>query len=139
MLRRIFAIVVGLAVAMIVVMLVQKLGHNLYPPPDDLDPADQEFMQNYIANLPWGPLAFVVASYTLATLIGGWVAAMITREKPLLYAGIIGAAVMVGAISTVVSIPHPSWFTTASVTGILVAVIVAAVVAANSGTYKRIY
>lgn len=139
MLRRIFAVVAGLAVAMVVVMLVQKLGHNLYPPPDDLDPADQEFMRNYVANLPWGPLAFVVASYAFSTLIGGWVAAMITKDKPLLYAGIVGAAVLAGAVTTIVTIPHPTWFTTASILGIVVAVVVAAVVAANSGAYRKIY
>ncbi len=139
MLRRIFAVVAGLAVAVIVVMLIQKLGHNLYPPPEDLDPADKEFMRNYMANLPWGPLAFVAASYTFATLIGGWVAAMITKDKPLLYAAMVGAAVMVGAISSVMTTPHPTWFTTASVVGIVVAVLLAAIVAANSGTYRKIY
>jgi len=137
MVKKIVAVVVGAAVAVLLVMLIQQLGHNLYPPPQGLDPADEEFMRDYIANLPWGPLAFVLASYVLSTLIGGWGAAAIAGERPLLFAGIVALFVLAGAISTMVMIPHPSWFMIAAVVGIVLAAMVAASLASRSGGNSR--
>ena len=126
MVRKIIALIVGLAVAVITVMLVQKLGHHLYPPPEGLDPADEEFMKNYVASLPWGPLSIVIASYVLATLAGGWVAASVAGEKPMLFSGIVALFVLAGAVSTMIIIPHPTWFMVTAVVGIIVAAMVAA-------------
>lgn len=139
MVRRILAVVAGLAVAVILIMLIQKLGHNLYPPPPDLDPADQEFMREYVASLPWGPLAFVIASYVVASLVGGWLAAMIAGEWSLAYSGIVAVAVLAGVISTVTMIPHPVWFTVTSVVGIVLAALLGASLASNSRSGRRAF
>jgi len=137
MFRRLIAVIAGIAVAVLLVMLIQKLGHGLYPPPADMDVNDQAFMKEYVANLPWGPLAFVLGSYAIATLIGGWVAVIIAAERPLLYAAIIAAFVLAGAISTVMTIPHPTWFTAAAITGIVVAALLAAVLASHVGSIRK--
>ena len=137
MIRRIVALLAGLAVAVVLVMLIQKLGHTLYPPPDGLDPADREFMEKYIASLPWGPLAFVVVSYVLSTLVGGWLAATIAGERPLLFAGIVGGFIPAGAIMTVTMIPHPPWFVAGSVVGIVGAAIVGATLASKRGGFGK--
>lgn len=137
MVRRIIATIAGTAVAVVVVMLVQKVGHNLYPPPAGMDPSDQEFMKNYVASLPWGPLTFVIASYTLATLIGGWLAAMVAGERALLFAGIVALFMLAAAGLTMYMIPHPMWFMIASVSGIVVAAILAAVFASKHGGSSR--
>lgn len=139
MVRRIFAVVAGVVVAVTLVMLIQKLGHNLYPPPADMDVSDQEFIRNYVASLPWGPLAFVIASYMIATLVGGWTAAAIAGEAPLLFAGIVGLFVLAGTISTVSLIPHPAWFTVASVVGVILAAMLAAYLAANISASRKAY
>lgn len=131
MVRRIIAFIAGIAVAVALVMIIQKLGHSLFPPPTDLDPADREFMEAYVANLPWGPLAFVIASYFAATLAGGWVAGTVAGEWPLLYAGVVGFFILAGAISTVMMIPHPAWFTIAAIAGIVIAALLAATLAAR--------
>lgn len=138
MVRKIIAIVAGLAVAVITVMLVQKLGHHLYPPPEGLDPADEAFMREYIANLPWGPLTIVIGSYVLATLAGGWVAAAVAGERPAVFAGIVALLVLAGAVSTMVMFPHPTWFMVTSVAGIIVAALIAARLAsARTGGYGK--
>lgn len=131
MVRKIIAVVAGAVVAVVLVMLIQKLGHNLYPPPEGLDPADQEFMREYIANLPWGPLAFVIGSYVIATLVGGWTAAAIAGEQALLFSGIVAIFVLAGAVSAVVMIPHPTWFTVTAVAGIVLAALAAASLASK--------
>jgi hypothetical protein len=137
MVRKLFAVVAGLAVAAILVMLIQKLGHSLYPPPADLDPADEEFMRDYVATLPWGPLAFVLASYIIATLAGGWTAVKTAGESPLVFAGIVGLFVLTGAIMTVVAVPHPTWFIGTAIGGIFVAVLVAAKMASKGTVMAR--
>lgn len=137
MIRGLIAIVVGLVVAVLVVMLVQYVGHTVYPIPQDLDPSDQEFMRQFIATLPWGSLAFVIASYGLATLIGGWTAAAISGENPLLMATIVALFVLIGTITTVLSIPHPPWFTAASIIAVLLAAILAGFLESNRATRKR--
>lgn len=137
MVRRMIAVLAGIAVAVVLVTLVQKLGHNLYPPPADMDPTDQAFMQAYVASLPWGPLAFVIASYLVATLIGGWIAVAIAGERPLLFSGIVAAFMLAGAIFNVVMIPHPVWFTLAAVVGILLAALLAAFLGSRHGGSRR--
>lgn len=137
MIRRIVATIAGIAVAVVVVMLVQKLGHSLYPPPADMDVNDQAFMKDYVANLPWGPLAFVIGSYALATLVGGWVAILIAGERPLVFSGIVAIFVLAGALTTVMTIPHPPWFTMLAVSGVVLAAILAAILASKSGSFRK--
>jgi len=134
MVRKLLAIIIGVLVAGVVVMMIQKFGHNLYPPPADMDISDQEFMREYIAGLPWGPLAFVLASYVLGTLAGGWTAASIAGQSPLLFAGIVGALILAGAVWNVMTIPHPTWFTATAVVGVLVATGIAARFASGTST-----
>lgn len=137
MVRKILAVIAGIAVAVVLVMLIQKLGHTLYPPPTDIDPGDREFMEDYIANLPWGPLAFVIASYVLGTFAGGLVATTIAGERPLVYAFIVAAFILAGAVSTVLMFPHPAWFTASSIAGIVLAALLAAMIASKSGGFGR--
>lgn len=137
MVRKMIAVVAGAGVAVLLVMLIQQLGHSLYPPPDGLDPADEEFMRDYIANLPWGPLAFAIASYVVSTLVGGWVAAAVAGEQPLIFAGIVALFVLAGAVSTMLMIPHPTWFMIAAVGGIVLAVVLAVSLASRGGGNSR--
>lgn len=139
MVKKLIAVIIGLAVAMLLVSVIQKWGHSLYPLPTDMDLADQEFMSDYVANLPWGPLVFVLGSYFAGTLVGGWVAAFIARESPLVIAGFIGLAVLAGAIANMVIIPHPTWFATAAVIGIIVAVMIAAKLASGRSVHRKVY
>lgn len=126
MIRKLLAIIIGVLVAGITVMLIQELGHGLYPPPADLDVSDREFMADYVAGLPWGPLAFVLASYVIGTLAGGWAAASVAGESSLLFAGIVGLLMLAGAIWNVMIIPHPTWFTVTAVIGVILATLLAA-------------
>ncbi len=137
MIRKLLAIIIGLVVAGIIVMLIQKLGHSLYPPPAGMDLNDQAFMTEYVASLPWGPLAFVLASYFAATLAGGWIAASIAGQFPLAFAGTIGAIMLAGAIWNVYTIPHPPWFTITAIAVIVVASLLAAGFASRRSTGIR--
>ena len=115
MLKRIAAVLLGVVTAFVLVAVVQKLGHLIYPPPADLSLAEPERWKAYVAGLPPGPFLFVLAAWAVGTLGGGWVATLIAREKPLVFALIVGAVVMIASIAQLVAIPHPLWFTIAAI------------------------
>jgi hypothetical protein len=112
--RKIAAVLLGVITAFALVAVIQKLGHLVYPPPADLSLDDPERWKAYVAGLPPGPFFFVLAAWALGTLGGGLVAARIARQKPLFYALIVGAVVMIASIAQLVAIPHPLWFTIAA-------------------------
>ena len=115
MLRRIAAVLLGVITAFVLVAVIQKLGHSVYPPPPGLSLDDPETWKAYVAELPPGPFFFVLAAWALGTLGGGFVSARIAQEKPLLYALVVGAVVMIASIAQLVAIPHPLWFTIAAI------------------------
>ena len=58
MIRNAAAFVVGIVTAFGLVLLIEKLGHTIYPPPADLDWSDPAAVRPYIATLPIFALLF---------------------------------------------------------------------------------
>lgn len=121
MLRNILAAIVGVVVAILTVMLVQMLGHWAYPPPADLNPEDADAMTNYVRTLPIGAFMFVLLSYVAAAFDGTFVACLIGRAKPFIYALVVGGLVLIATLGNLISIDHPTWFSISAVAGIVVA------------------
>ena len=133
MLRKILAGVAGVVVAGLVVYAVEWAGHAVYPPPDGLDFADPEQMAPYVAGLPVGAFAFVLAAWALGAFIGTFVACRIGTARPQIYAAVVAGLILVGAIANMVVIPHPVWFMIAAVVLITAAGWLAARVSARPG------
>lgn len=110
MLRSVLGVVVALLVAVLVITMVEWLGHALYPPPGGFDLDDPGAAAKIVASLPIGALLFVALAWGIGAFIGGWVAARIAGRAPLLHAGIISGFLMAGGIATMIMIPHPAWF-----------------------------
>ena len=70
MLRDIGAVVAGLAVAVVIIMAVQMVGHGIWPPPEGLDWNDTEVIRTYASQLPFLALLFPIVSYFLGALAG---------------------------------------------------------------------
>lgn len=117
MLRKISAVLVGFLVAIGTVMLVEWLGHQVYPPPPGLDFKDPVSLQQYTSSLPLGAFLFVLLGWLMGTITGGLAACFVAREKPLVFASIIGAVMLAATIANLMMIPHPTWF---SIAGIIV-------------------
>lgn len=122
--RKVFAVVLGVVVAVVVIIAIEMLGHSVYPPPDGLDLTNTEAMRAYVMDLPLGALLFVMAAWLVATLAGGLLACFIARETPLIYSAIVGGLVLVGTIINLMSIPHPLWFSITSVLAIIATIFV---------------
>ena len=107
--RTIVGVIVGLLVMAGCVAAVEWLGHALYPPPAGLDYQDPAQLQALMQSMPWQAKALVVLAWTLGSLAGGFVAAMIARARRR------GAALCVGLVMlalvgiNLAMIPHPAW------------------------------
>ena len=66
MFRNAAAIVAGVVVAFVTVMLIDMLGHMVFPPPEGLDFSDPDAIRPYLATLPVGAYLFILASSVVA-------------------------------------------------------------------------
>lgn len=110
MLRKISAVLLGLLVSVVTVMLVEWISHQVYPLPPDLDFKDPEKVRSYVSGLPLGAFLAILLGWLLGTLAGGMAACRVAREKPAVFASIIGAVMMAATVANLIMIPHPTWF-----------------------------
>jgi hypothetical protein len=129
MMRKLLAAVVGLAVALVTIHLVERLGHLVYPPPTDIEFGDPEQVREFIAGLPVGSILFVGAAWAAGTFLGTLVGALLSAAKPLPYAIVVGGMVLAGAATMLTLIPHPMWFTIGAPVAVIIAAFLGTVVA----------
>ena len=136
MARTVLAAVLGLVTAFVTIMLVEFIGHQVYPPPAGLDPMDPNDMAVIMQSLPLGAMLFVVAAWVIGAFEGGFVAALIARDQRPKIAAIIPALLVVaGVIAMIVQVPqHPMWM---AIAGLLLPVPAALAGAALAGKLRR--
>jgi len=136
MIRNALAAVIGLVIAIVTVLLVQRLGHTIYPPPPDLDTNNVAAMRTYISQLPLLALVFPIISYFLGALAGPFTASRIGTARPLLFAGGIGLILLAFTIATLIHIPHPHWFSALAIAAILLGAWLAMQLAGDRGELR---
>ena len=108
MTRKLIGAVVGIVLAMLVVALVQTVGHYLFPEPTlPANPSPQQ-LRDAVAAAPVGAKAMVVLSWFLGALVGVWAALRISngaRRSALVVAG----AVLLLTLAVLLSVTHPTW------------------------------
>ncbi|MDJ0794874.1 MAG: hypothetical protein QNI98_11595 [Woeseiaceae bacterium] len=118
--RNIVAGVVGVIVAFVLVLVVEMIGHTVYPPPQGLDFTDAQAMGHYVATLPIGALLFVAGAWFVGATAGTCAACAIGTARPMNFALVIGGLVFIGASFNLLMFPHPLWFSVLGLVGILV-------------------
>jgi len=118
MVRNIGAILTGVVTAFVMVWVIEKLGHLIYPPPADLDFSDPEAIRPYMATLPFVALLFPMIAWVVGTFAGSLVASKIGTANPLAFAGVVGGLVLAATIANLIMIPHPAWFSAVSLVAI---------------------
>lgn len=117
--KNILAGIVGVVLAGSIVMVVEMIGHTVYPPPPDLDIYDIEAFKSYVATLPAMAMVFPIVGWTIGTLGGVIVACKIGNAKPLTFASVVGGLILAGTAYNLVTIPHPLWVAILGVGGIV--------------------
>ena len=107
--RSVLAVIVGVMVTMGLIMGIEAVCNALYPMPPGLDLHDHDAMRAYMDTLPLGALLLVLAGWAIGSCAGAWVAARLAGRAPMVHGLVVGAWFLIGAIVTMVMIPHPIW------------------------------
>jgi hypothetical protein len=135
MIRKLVAAVLGIAVAMLTIWVLERLGHFVYPPRADIDFGDPEEVHAFTATLPVGTIVIVGVAWAAGAFLGTLTGAALSRTKPLPYAILVGGIVLAGGITMLLVIPHPLWFTVSAPLAIIVAAYLGMAVAARLRPY----
>ncbi|PIF46442.1 hypothetical protein CLU96_3473 [Chryseobacterium sp. 52] len=110
MLRRILAVPAGLIAGMICITLIEKIGHQLYPPPAAAGSGDMEAMKEYVAHAPFMALFFVIIGYAVAAFVSGFTASKVASNGKHTSAAVCGVIFLFITIYMMFSLPTPIWF-----------------------------
>lgn len=115
MVRSIIAVLLGIVVAVVVMVALQRMGMLVYPPPADVDWNNPEAVRKFLEDAPVGALLFVLLAYAAGSLSGGFLAAWVARRAPATHALIVGGVLMAMGVLNLLMLPgHPAWFWAAS-------------------------
>jgi len=115
--RTILAGVAGCALSFLIILGMDALSHQVYPPPAGLDPRDPAAMRTIIAGMPTGAFIIVVAGWILGAGLGSWLATRISAGKALA-GGVVGGVTFAATSANLFSIPHPVWVVLGALIGI---------------------
>ncbi len=109
MLRTILAVIAGLIVAMLLIFALESISLMLFPPPPGMKLETEADIAQLVALSSTGQKAWVVFGWALASFVGGWIAALISRRHRRVAAGAIGVLIVIGTVMNATAIPHPLW------------------------------
>ena len=109
MLRNICAVILGLIAGMVFNILIVMLSTVLYPMPEGVGFNDREGLAAYIETLPFTAFLIVMLAHLGQAFVGGWLAAIISRNAPMLVAMIVGSLSMIAGIYNLSTMPVPAW------------------------------
>lgn len=112
--RSLLGVLVGVVVSAVVIAIVQAIGHQVYPLPKGINPGNMEALKQLMPTMPLGAFFFVLGSYILGTWAGVWTTCRLTRPHPFIHGWITGGILLILGIVNQVILPHPLWFSVAS-------------------------
>jgi len=117
--RKILAIVAGVAAGFAIVFMGDATTHTLSPWPGGMDPSNRDEMRAYIESIPMYVLVIMVIFWLGSSLLGAMLAARINRRDWKNTALITGGILFATAILNLALLPHPAWMWIAAVVGYL--------------------
>ncbi len=109
MIRNICAVLVGLVAGMVFNMLIVMLSTVLYPMPEGVGFNDREGLAAYIETLPVTAFLIVMLAHLGQAFVGGWIAALISRNSSMVVAMIVGVLTLLGGLYNMSTLPLPAW------------------------------
>ena len=114
MLKRILSVLAGVAVAMVIISLLEMAGGKIYPPASASDFSNAQVLDKLMSKMPIGEFIWLLAGYAIGSFAGGITATLVSGRDINGPAVITGGIVMVGGILNLLDIPHPFWFSITS-------------------------
>jgi len=109
------AVFLGWAASLVIIVAVEALGHWLFPLPAGTEVWDKAALAEAARNLPVGALLAVIAGWTLGALGGGFLAARLSGIHQRRHALVVAGIVLLFAVWTMLTIPHPAWMWVATI------------------------
>ena len=108
MIRTLAGVAIGIAVAIVLMMIVEALGNALFPPPSiDLN------NPNAPAALPFANQLFPILGWFSASLVGGWLAIQMSAREWTSW--LVAASVLVGELLEFSLGRHDLWVIAAGI------------------------
>ena len=117
MIRKIFAVILGIIAGGVFNMALINVSNVVYPLPEGVDPNDFESFRAHVeANgLPTGALLIVLMAHAGGSFVGGAAVGLIAMRPWYVAAAIIGVLWMCGGIAMLIMLPAPIWFAIADI------------------------
>jgi len=109
--RTILGVVVGLAVAMVVIFVMEGLATVISPPPPGLDLKNEADLARLVETASITMKVLVLFGWLLGSFVGAWVAAKVSRAHRVSAAIVVGIGIVLGVILNATMLPHPLWMT----------------------------
>lgn len=108
MLKRIVSIILGLAAAVVVIMIVEAISHILFPvAPIDMN--NKEAIKQFMADLPVGAMVMVLAAWIMGSFFGAITSTLINKENGLRNSVTVGIIILVLSVLNLIMLPSPVW------------------------------
>ncbi len=108
-LNRIIAVLIGVIVASFTLVLGESLLGKIWEAPTGIN-QDLAAYYNYIASLPLKAFIALWFAYIVASFIGGYTAARISKTQKAPMALVVGIALMIAGIFNFQTFKHPTIF-----------------------------
>lgn len=112
-LRNVGATLAGIVVGVVIIALVQQMGHKLYPSSLSSESSPEEFAR-FLETASFVQLSFPLLAYFLGTFAGTYLAHRLGRTNRPVNSISAGAVFVIAAVLTFRSLPHPVWFIAAT-------------------------
>jgi|CXWL01.1.fsa_nt_gi xanthine/uracil permease len=108
--RSVGAVLVGLAVAMVLIVAVEVGSSILHPFPPGVDPHDYEACKAHVARYPQWILALAALAWGLTTFVSAWLATRLGSGRHRAHGFVVGLILLALAVMNMSMLPYPLWF-----------------------------
>ena len=108
--RKIWAVLTGVLSGSVVMIIVETLGHKIYPVAMNLESITKEAKAEYMKNIPVEAMLMIILAWAVGSFVAGIVATLISKDHSSFAALRSGAILLAMAIVNMLMIPHPIWF-----------------------------
>lgn len=115
--KNILAVLAGVVVGSAVNMGIIMISGSIIPPPDGADVTTTEGLKAAIYLFQPRHFIFPFLAHAIGTFIGAFLAAIISANRKMLFAFIIGGFFLAGGIANIFMLPSPIWFTIVDLVG----------------------
>lgn len=109
MLRKYLSIFVGIISGVIILFLIELIGHLIAPPPINIDYKDINALKDYTKHAPIIIFVMLIIAYSVGSFVGGLIAGLLSKEKKTDNAVTVGGILLGLGTYNLFSLPHPTW------------------------------